>query len=202
MIKYLIIAALVTGAPLAAETKVIAFAGSTRKDSCNKKLIQESARIARQMGAAVTVIDLKDYPIPFYDGDLEANQGMPENAKRIRKMIVESNAIIISTPEYNGSLSSVLKNTLDWVSRTEDGKPSREAFLGKKVAIMSCSPGNGGGARALEHLKGVVQDIGGLVVATNVALSSGYSAFNVQGQLEDGSKKQELTKEIQELLQK
>lgn len=97
MIKSILIAMLAVAGPLAAETKILAFAGSTRKDSCNKKLINNAAEIARKLGATVTVIDLKDYPIPFYDADLEKDQGMPENAKKIRNMMLESKGVIIAS---------------------------------------------------------------------------------------------------------
>src|SRR5262245_61507584 len=112
MLKWILMAMLVLAGPLAAETKILAFAGSTRKDSYNKKLVKEAAQIARKCGANVTVVDLKDYPIPLYDGDLEKDEGMPENAKRIRKMMIESDAILIASPEYNGSLPAVLKNVI------------------------------------------------------------------------------------------
>lgn len=200
MMKYFLFGLLAVSSTLTAETKVIAFSGSTRKESCNKKLINNAAEIARKMGANVTVIDLKDFPIPFYDADLEESQGMPEYAKRFRQMIVESNRIIISSPEYNSSLSAVLKNALDWASRTEDGKPSREAFAGKKVAIMSCSPGAGGGARGLVHLRSVITNIGGEVVDLQLVVPNSYTAFNSQGLLESESLREELKKEMEELL--
>lgn len=199
MLKWFLLGLLAVAGPLAAETKVLAFAGSTRKDSCNKKLIKNAAEIAQKMGVDVAVIDLKDYPMPLYDADLEESQGMPENAKRLRKLMVESNKIIIATPEYNASISAVLKNALDWLSRSEDGKPSREAFAGKKVAIMSCSPGAGGGARALEHLRAVIKNIGGEVIAAQVVVPNSYTAFTPEGKLENESLKQEIKEELQQL---
>ena len=199
MIKWFLFGLLALASSLSAETKVLAFAGSTRKDSCNKKLINNAAEIAQKMGVDVKVIDLKDYPMPFYDADLEESQGMPENAKRLRKMMMESDKIIISSPEYNGSLSAVLKNAIDWLSRSEDGKPSREAFAGKKFAIMSCSPGPGGGARGLDHLRAVITNIGGEVIALQVVVPNSYTVFNAQGKLENDSVKQEVKQELQQL---
>ena len=95
--------------PLASEIKVLVFAGSTRDDSYNKKLAREATEEARKLGAAVTCVDLRDYPMPFYDADLE-KQGMPENAKRLRNLMLESHAIIISSPQYNRSIPAVLKS--------------------------------------------------------------------------------------------
>ena len=202
MLKWMMMFGLLAIAgPLSAETKVLAFAGSTRKDSCNKKLINNAAEIARNMGAEVKVIDLKDYPIPLYDADDEKSKGMPENAKRLRKLMLESNRIIVSTPEYNGSLPAVLKNAIDWASRSEDGKPSREAFLGNKFAILSCSPGGGGGALALNHLRAVIKNIGGDVIALQVAVPNCYSIFNAQGILENDEIKKQIKEEMQQLLQ-
>lgn len=200
MIRAILIAMLAVAGPLAAETKILAFAGSTREDSCNKKLLNNAADLARKLGATVTVIDLKDYPIPFYDADLEKNQGMPENAKKIRKMMLESKAVIIASPEYNGSVSAVLKNVIDWASRNESGEGSREAFQGRKFAIMSCSPGGGGGARGLGHLRTIINNIGGDVIAAQVSVPNCYAAFNSQGQLENEQIKKDLKQEIEELI--
>jgi chromate reductase len=182
-----------------AKQKVLAFAGSTRKDSCNKKLINNAAEIGQDIGLDVTVVDLKDFPMPLFDADLEQNEGMPENAKRLRKMMVASDKIIISSPEYNGSLPAVLKNAIDWLSRSEDGKPSREAFAGKKFAIMSCSPGAAGGAMGLDHLRAVLKRIGGQIVTLQVVVPNAYEAFNKQGKIEQASIRQEIKQELQEL---
>lgn len=187
---------------LAAETTVLAFAGSTREGSFNKKLVREAADIARQLGATVTIVDLKDYPIPFYDADLEATQAMPPNAKSLRSQMLASNAIIIATPEYNGSLSAVLKNTIDWLSRNDEGKPSRDAFKGKKFAILSTSPGPTGGSRAAAHLRTIIENLGGEVVSKQVSIPNAGTAFNAKGLLENDSSKKDLREEIQQLLQK
>lgn len=185
---------------LSAEIKVLAFAGSTRADSYNKKLVKEAAEIARQMGATVTVIDLKDYPIPLYEGDLEMKQGMPANAKKLRQLMIASNAMIIATPEHNSSVPAVLKNALDWASRSEEGKPSKEVFAGKKIAIMSASPGRGGGARALVHLKSILEDVKANIISKQVSVSQANTAFNAQGKLQNPATKQELSEEISLLI--
>ncbi|HSX14261.1 MAG TPA: NAD(P)H-dependent oxidoreductase [Chlamydiales bacterium] len=186
---------------LVAEQKVIAFSGSTRSDSYNKKLVLQASEIAKQMGATVTVIDLKDYPIPFYDGDLEDKKGLPKKAKQLRDLMKSSDAMIIASPEYNGSVSAILKNTLDWMSRGEKGGYSPEAFKGKKFAIMSASPGNGGGARGLAHLKQIIENAGGEVVPTKVSIKQAQTAFNEKGVIINPAVKKELQAEIRELLQ-
>jgi len=188
-------------ATLFAETNVLVFAGSTREDSYNKKLAREAADLAGKKGAKVTVIDLKDYPMPFYDADLEISDGMPENAKRLRDLMIESDVILIASPEYNASIPAILKNSLDWVSRSEDGTSSRAAFKGKKFGIMSASPGKGGGARGLAHLRAVIEDVGGEVIQKEVSVPRAYEAFNEKGTLEDSTLSQALKEEIGQLFQ-
>jgi len=183
--------------PLAAEIKVTAISGSLRKGSVNKKLLEQAVKIAREMGATVTVIDLKDYPIPFYDADLESAEGMPPYAKKLRDSWVSSDALLIATPEYNGSLTAVLKNAIDWVSRSEDGKSSRAAFDGKRFAIMSASPGKRGGARALKHLRDIIECEGGTVIEKQVAIANAYQQF--EGDRAPDLK--DLREEIRQLLQ-
>lgn len=197
MWKYMVILCVALSATLSAEKKVLAFAGSTREDSVNKKLIAEAAIAARQMGANVTVIDLKDYPIPLYDENLETRERMPLKAKQLRQLMIQSDVIMIASPEYNASLSAVLKNAIDWASRSEEGRGSRDAFKGKKFAIMAASPGSTGGARGLVHLRTILEDIGGTVIPLQVVVPGAYSAFDEKGRL-----KSEKTKmEIQQLVQ-
>src|SRR5260221_646228 len=102
-----------------AQPKILAFAGSLRKDSYNKKLIKIAAEGARAAGAEVTVIDLKEFPLPVYDGDLETAEGLPANAKKLKEMFLKHQGLLIASPEYNSSIPGGLKNMIDWVSRTE-----------------------------------------------------------------------------------
>lgn len=194
MLKYFLLTAL-SVTTLYAQTNVVAFSGSTRKESINKKLIAEAANFAKDAGANVTVIDLKDYPIPFFDEDLE-KQGMPEKAKEIRKLMMESQVVIIATPEYNGSISGVLKNVIDWTTRTERGEPSRDAYKGKKFILLSASPGQSAGATALAHLKSIVQRIGGTVVY-EYALPNSFDAFDANGHLKDQQSTHNLKQAVQ-----
>lgn len=200
MKQILLLVCLAFFAPAMAETKVLAFAGSTRQDSSNKKLVKEAAAIAMQMGASVKVIDLKDYPMPLYDADLEASQKMPENAKRLRQLMISCDAVIIASPEYNGSISAVLKNALDWASRNENGQSSRDAFKGKKFALVSASPGGGGGARALVHLRAIIENVGGEVIPLQVSVPNAYTAFDANGSLQNPALKKELQQEMRQLL--
>lgn len=192
MWKKMLVLCVATASTLSAEVNVLAFAGSTREDSVNKKLVAEAAKIAGQMQANVTVIDLKDYPIPFYDGDLEAKEGMPLQAKRFRQLMIQSDIILIASPEYNASVAAVLKNAIDWASRSEDGRSSREAFKDKKFVLMSASPGGSGGSRGLLHLRTILADIGGIVLPEQVTVPNAYNAFDEQGRLKNEKTKKEL----------
>jgi NAD(P)H-dependent FMN reductase len=176
--------------------KLLVFAGSTRAGSYNKQLAQEAAQVARDMGAQVTYIDLKDYPMPFYDGDAEAKQGMPKNAKRFRDALMANEGAVIAAAEYNGSISAVLKNAIDWASRGEDGKASQEAFKGKKFALMSASPSRTGGARGLVHLRAILEDVGGDVVAKEVSISRAYE----KGAINNAEVKRAIREELSEVI--
>lgn len=183
---------------LCAEINVLALAGSTRDDSLNKKLIVEAADLASQMGANVIVIDLKDYPIPFCDSDLIDNEGVPANALELRKLMIQSQAILIASPEFNASIPAILKNFLDWVSVDEEGNASRAAYKEKKFGIMSASPGKEGGIKGLDHLRDIIEDVGGTVIPEQVAVPSAYNAFDEEGKLKDP----QLISQLQELVQK
>ncbi|MBS0648092.1 MAG: NAD(P)H-dependent oxidoreductase [Verrucomicrobia bacterium] len=196
--KTLLLALIAFTMSLKAETKVLAFAGSTRAGSYNQKLVLEAADIARKMGATVTVIDFKDFPMPLYDTALE-EKGMPAQAKRLRQLMIQSDAIIIASPEHNASISATLKNALDWTSRNA-GSYSAEAYQGKKFAIMSASPGKGGGARGLVHLRAIIEAVGGDVMAKQVSVPTAHQAFDAKGKLESASLTQELQQEIQQLI--
>ncbi|MBY0529700.1 MAG: NAD(P)H-dependent oxidoreductase [Rhabdochlamydiaceae bacterium] len=179
-------------APVAAEIHVLALSGSLRSDSYNKKLALHAAELAKQMGATVTVIDLKDYPMPFYDGDLEKEQGMPENARKLRALLRNNQAIIIASPNYNGSISGVLKNALDWASRGENGGESLEPLKGKPFALMSTSAGKKGGSKGLPHLRQIVEKLGGIVVPTLASIPFAASYFSDRERPENPQLKQEI----------
>ena len=169
--------------------KILAFAGSTRTDSFNKKLVKIAATGAMEGGADVTVIDLRDFAMPLYDGDLEQQQDLPSNAKKLKDLMLSHQGLLISAPEYNSSISGVLKNTIDWVSRPSAGEESLACFKGKVAGIMSASPGGLGGLRGLVHVRAILENISVLVIPDQIAVGKAHEVFNADGTLKD--KKQE-----------
>ena len=165
--------------------RILAFASSTRRESFNKKLVAIAAQGAREAGAEVTLIDLKDFPLPLFDQDLEAEQGMPENGKKLKKLFIDHDGLLIASPEYNGSFPAVLKNAIDWVSRPAPGEPSLVAFRGKVAILMSASPGAQGGRRGLVHVRSILGDIGVIVLPDQFALAKAHEAFQPDGSLKD-----------------
>ena len=131
---------------------ILAFAGSTRSDSTNKRVLAIAVRAAESVGATVKTIDLRDYPLPLYDGDLEAASGVPAEALALKALFLSHRGLLIATPEYNTSISGVLKNTIDWVTRPVPGETFLECFNGKVAALVSATLGPMGGVRAQAHL--------------------------------------------------
>lgn len=175
--------------------KILAFAGSSRTESFNKKLVQIAVAGAKAAGAEVTYIDLRDLPMPIYDGDLEAKEGMPENAQKFKQLMLANDGLLIASPEYNSSYSALLKNAIDWASRSAPGEPPLAAFSGKVAAIMSASPGGLGGLRGLFQLRTLLSNIRVLVLPDQVTVSKAYEAFNPDGSLKD-SQQQESVEQL------
>lgn len=127
--------------------KLVAIAGSTRRASLHKQLTHAAADEAGRIGATATVVDLSDYPMPLYDGDLEDAEGVPDSAVALHRLLAEADAVFIASPEYNGGYTAVLKNAIDWITRVE-----RVVFQ-RPTVLASASPGRGGGAKGLAGLR-------------------------------------------------
>lgn len=169
--------------------RILAFAGSARRDSLNKKLARVAAEAARQAGAEVTLVDLDDYPMPLYHGDLESAHGMPENAAKLREIFLAHDALLIASPENNGSVSALLKNTIDWLSRDiGDGQGAQSGlapYRGKTAALAAASPGAFGGVTGLTHLRWILSKLGVTVLGTQVTLPRAHEAFEADGRLKN-----------------
>ena len=172
--------------------KILAFSGSARKDSWNSRLVRLAVEGARQAGADVTVIDLKEYPLPIFDEDLEKEVGSPENATRLKKLFLEHDGLLISAPEYNSSITPLLKNTIDWVSRAAAGEAPLAAYTGKVASLMSASPGGLGGLRGLVHVRSILGNIGVTVLPDQVAVARAFEAFAPDGKLKDAKQQSQV----------
>lgn len=172
--------------------KILAFAGSLREGSYNKRLVKIAVQGAEAAGAQVTYIDLRDYPLPVFDEDLEARDGMPPNGRRIKDLMMAHDGWLLSCPEYNSSITAVLKNTIDWASRKEGNEAPLECFAGKVVGLMSASPGGLGGLRGLVVVRMLLGNIRMIVLPDQVAIPNAAAAFNPDGSLADAKKHAEV----------
>lgn len=164
--------------------RILAFGGSLRRASFNQKLAGIAAEGAREAGAEVTLIALRDFPLPVFDEDLEAAGGLPEAAKKLKQLFREHHGLIIASPEYNSSLTAALKNAIDWVSRAEsDDEPPLAAYTGKTAILCAASPGALGGLRGLVHVRAILGNIGVNVLPDQVAVSKAHEAFREDGEL-------------------
>ncbi|MGZ5032883.1 MAG: NADPH-dependent FMN reductase [Usitatibacter sp.] len=169
--------------------RILVFAGSARRDSLNKKLARVAAEAAREAGGEVTFVDLDDYSMPVYHGDLETIEGMPGNARKLREIFIAHDGLLIASPENNQSMTSLLKNTIDWLSRSiGDGKGANSGlapFRNKVAGLLAASPGAYGGVRHLPHLRQSLSGLGVTVLGAQVALIRADQAFDEAGALKD-----------------
>ncbi len=167
--------------------KILVFPGSTRAGSHNVKLAALAAKELTLIDADVTRISLADYPLPIYEGDLETKAGPPANALKLKQMIMAHHGVFIASPEYSASVTPLLKNAIDWVSRVrERGDPTYAAFKGRVFAISAASPGAAGGLRSLMALRQILElGCGALVIPEQVAIPQADHAFDDMDSIAD-----------------
>lgn len=159
--------------------KILVIPGSLRSGSLNARLAAVAAHQLAQMGAEVARISLADFPLPIYDGDLQAKSGVPKNAINLKRMIAAHHGILIVTPEYNSSVPALVKNTIDWVSRVQDPHEARgQVFRDRVFAIASASGGRLGGARALAALRLILSACHAQVIPNQLALPFADDAYD------------------------
>jgi len=169
---------------------ILFFAGALRVESSNKKLAREACRLAALSGLKGEFIDLKDYPMPVYDGDIEA-AGLPESVIKLGEKIRSASALVISTPEYNGGISGVLKNVVDWLSREK-----QMSLGGKHLMLVAASPGALGGVRGLWHARQPFEALGTYVYPNMIGVPGAYGAFDEKGQIKDLALAEKLKKAL------
>lgn len=166
--------------------KILAFAGSTRNHSWNKMLVKVAAEGAKDAGADVTVVDLRDYPMPLYDGDLEFVHGVPDKAQEFKSLLSDHHGFLVASPEYNGGYSAVLKNALDWASvKSAPEEKPLSVFNGKTASLMSAAPGALGGLRGLYQLRDLLMNMNVVVLPQMQAVRHINQAFDENGALKD-----------------
>jgi NAD(P)H-dependent FMN reductase len=163
-----------------ANPKILVIPGSTRTGSHNVRLAALAAKELTLIDADVTRISFADYELPIYDADLDSRRGQPANALALKKMIMAHHGVFITSPEYSASVTPILKNAIDWVSRVrERGDPTYAAFKGRVFAIASASPGRAGGLRSLMALRQILElGCGALVIPEQVSIPSADQAFD------------------------
>ena len=159
--------------------KILVIPGSLRSGSLNAKLAAVLAQELAQSGADVTRISLGDFPLPIYDGDLQAKSGVPQHAVNLKRMIGAHHGVLIVTPEYNSSVPALVKNTIDWVSRVQDPHETRgQVFHGRAFAMAAASGNRLGGTRALAALRLILTACHATVIPNQLALSFAEQAYD------------------------
>jgi chromate reductase, NAD(P)H dehydrogenase (quinone) len=151
--------------------KILAFAGSLRELSYNKRVLNVAVEGARRAGGEVEVIDLRDYPMPIYNVDDVEKNGFDPNALRLQELMSQYHGFLIATPEYNGSIPGGMKNMIDWVSRKNELFGLNEVFKNKFGALITASPGSFGGIRCMAHLRGMLSIMGVTVLPSEIAVT-------------------------------
>lgn len=180
------------------QATILAIAGSARAESFNRKLLALAVRSGRSTGLGVDHVELADYPIPIFNEDLEAEQGQDPNATLLRRKLEASDGLMLACPEYNGSLTPLLKNVIDWLSRGEQGGPGVDVYRGKTALLMGASPGRLGASRAMAHLDTVLDGIGVKVMPTRFSVPGAGKAFDASGELVDDEQRKRLDQLIAE----
>ncbi len=163
---------------------ILAFAGSNRKESINRKVLAQAVVGAQEAGAMVTVADLRDFAMPIYDADWHAEHGVPPGLVALRKLAMAANGLLIASPEYNSSVTPLLKNTIDWLSQEVNGESGHAPFSGKVGALLGATNGAFGTIRALPHVSSILSNLGVLMLPV-LAVPKAGSLFSPDGKIID-----------------
>ncbi|MFQ3787196.1 NADPH-dependent FMN reductase [Halomonas sp. A29] len=172
--------------------RILVFAGSARENSYNKRLAHLAAERIDRVGGQATFIDLRDYPLPLYDGDLESREGLPASARSLQNLLAEHQGLLLASPEYNGFITPLMKNTLDWMSRSDGERSGLALFADRVAAVVSASPGAFGGMRSLALIRQLLSNLGVTVLPNPLAVPRAAQAFGEAGELTDESQQQRL----------
>ncbi len=162
--------------------RILAFAGSARRESWNRKVLEIAVAGARDAGADVTVVNLGDFPMPIYNADWHAEHGVPATMLELRTLMMSANGLLIASPEYNTSITPLLKNTIDWLSQGVNGESGSAPFEGKVGGLMGATNGAFGTIRALPHVSSILSNLGVLMLPV-VAVAGVVKAFDESGHM-------------------
>lgn len=165
--------------------KILAFSGSGRRDSFNKKVVAVAAKGAQEAGAQVTIVNLENFDMPMFSEDLEAENGMHSGAQKFKELLMSHDGFLISNPEYNSSYSALFKNSIDWASRKIEGEKPLQAYKGKIAGIMAASPGALGGMRVLVTTRMLLENLGVMVLPNQKAVGGAFGLFDDNGNMTD-----------------
>ena len=163
------------------QLKVLVLGASLREDSLNRKLAALAARVAAETGAHIDHASMQEFEVPNYDADDEKGTGFPEGAEEFRRRLVECDAFIVSSPEYNASLPGMFKNLVDWTSRFRP-----QPFDGKHGLLLSASPSMAGGNRGLWALRVPFEHLGARIYPDMFSLAQAHKAL-VDGDIADAA---------------
>src|SRR3954462_7219338 len=159
--------------------KILVIPGSLRSGSLNAKLAAVAAHALAREGSEITRISLSDFPLPIYDGDLQAKSGVPKNAVNLKRMMSAHHGVLIVTPEYNSAVPALVKNTIDWVTRVQDAHETRgQVFRERPFAIAAASENRLGGTRSLSALRLILAACHATVIPNQLALSFASEAYD------------------------
>jgi len=176
------------------KVRVLVFGASLRADSLNQKLAALAVGVAERTGALVDHASMRDFDVPSYDGDAEKVSGIPRGAEELRRRLLECDAFIVSSPEYNGSMPGMFKNLIDWTSRFRP-----QPFDGKHGLLLSASPSLGGGNRGLWALRMPLEHLGARIYPDMFSLAQAHKAL-VEGDFADVALGSRFEKNIQAFL--
>lgn len=167
------------------EPRVLAFAGSTRSESFNRRLLAAAVSVAEQLDLQIDNVELADYPMPIFNEDLESEQGQDPNATRLRRKLEQADALMLACPEYNSSITPLMKNVIDWLSRSEEGGSGVEIYSGKKALLLGASPGKLGGRRSVATVRSILGNIGVEVFDAEVTVARAHEVLDDNGGVSD-----------------
>lgn len=182
-------------------TTILCIAGSARADSFNGRLLGAAIDALRKRDCEVDVADTRALAaLPMMDEDLEARDGLPPAVRPLKQRFSDADGVLLACPEYNGSITPLLKNVIDWVSRPDEALPASRCFADKPMALISASPGGLGGLRGLRHTREILGNLAALVVPAQFALGGAGKAFAENGSLVDPGKAKALDAVVDSLL--